>query len=562
MAAAVDIRVHRFAAGVSALGVPQQFTFPFHYVPHPLSVAAAQQVRAYVATHAEWAAELARGKMLGVLVVRDGEGRLGFLAAFSGLLDGKNDIGYFVPPVYNLLEPRGEFKQGEAEITAINHQIERMEHDEGLRQLRHDLAEAQAHGRQVVEQYRSMMAKARASREKQRQAGNLSDEQREQLISESQFQKAELKRLKKRTGAQVAGIEAEIKAMTSEIEALRVQRRLMSERLQGRIFSLFVVSNARGEQRDLSHIFADFYARNRASGGPRFSITSPTPPSGAGECCAPKLLQWAYGHGLKPVCMAEFWCGRSPAGLLRHDGEFYPACQGKCLPILSFMLQGLDVEQNPLERHPADDEPLSILYDDQWLVAIDKPAGMLSMPGKLHDDSLLARLRKRYPTATGPMVVHRLDMATSGIVLAAKDLDTFRALQRQFAAHTISKRYVAVLQGWPAEDEGTISLPLRPDPLNRPMQVMDPEHGKPAITHYRVLSRNDDGTTRVEFTPQTGRTHQLRMHAALPQGLGCPIVGDMLYGHPARRLLLHAQRITFVHPATGQPLTIESPEPF
>lgn len=557
-------KLHRFDTDVSALGVPRQFTYPFHYEPHPLSVAAVRQVQRYVASRNDWADELAQGKMLGVLVVRDGEGQLGFLAAFSGLLAGSNSHAYFVPPIYDLLQPDGEFKRGEAEITAINHKIERLERDERLRQLRQALEAAKAAGSKEVERYRTKMAEARTRREELRQAGNLSDEQRQQLISESQFQKAELKRLKRRIAAQQAAIEAEIAAMTAEIQALKVKRKLMSERLQGRIFELFVVRNARGEERDLQQVFRDYYATHR-------SLMSPTPPSGSGECCAPRLLNYAYQQGLVPVCMAEFWCGRSPVGLVRHDGEFYPACQGKCKPILTFMLQGLDVEPNPLAQKPSEQEPLNILYEDQWIVAVDKPQGMLSAPGKVQADSVQTRLQVSCP---GALVVHRLDMATSGILVAAKDLDTYRALQSQLASHTVRKRYVAVLQGWTREDEGTVSLPLRGDPLNRPRQVYDPEHGKEAVTRYRVLERNADGTARVEFFPLTGRTHQLRMHAALEQGLGCPIVGDRLYGkatlaslasetsHPAQRLMLHAQRIAFRHPVTGELITLESPAPF
>ena len=277
------------------------------------------------------------------------------------------------------------------------------------------------------------------------------------------------------------------------------------------------------------------------------------PPAGAGECCAPRLLNYAYGNGLRPVCMAEFWWGASPVGEVRHHGHYYPACRSKCKPILDFMLQGLDVEENQLGL-PMDEGALDVVYDDQWLTVINKPSGMLTMPGKLLEDSLLTRYRTAHPEAMGPIVVHRLDQETSGLIVLAKDKDTHKVLQQQFEDHTIRKCYVALLDGIVPQDAGLIDLPIRPDVDDRPRQRVDQEHGKPAVTRYRVLERKD-GMTRVEFQPLTGRTHQLRVHASYPMGLNCPIVGDRLYGNAAQRLMLHAQSITFVHPKSGQIVT-------
>lgn len=559
-----ETKLHRFTRDVSTLDVPQQFTFPFYYVPCQLSVEAAHEVQDYVDSRKDWAAELAAGKMLGVLVVRDTDGQLGFLASFSGNLAGSSRHTYFVPPIYDLLKPHGEFRSGEAEITAITHEIDRLEHCGKLQLLHAQLTAAREQNRDTIDSFRAHMQQSRAHRHTLRQTENLTPVQMQALIAESQFQKAELKRIKKRAALKTAAIEAEMAAITREANALRTKRKLMSERLQQRIFSLFVVQNARGERRDLTTIFRDFHSQNHIGtpSGRRQSAQGAVPPSGTGECCAPKLLQYAYLHQLKPVCMAEFWWGRSPAGTARRHGEFYPACHGKCLPILNFMLQGLDVEPNPLAEQPAESMPLNVIYEDLWIVAANKPAGMLSVPGKLHGDSLQTRLRKRSASSAFTTVAHRLDMATSGIVVAAKDPNTLVKLQRQFQAHSISKRYVAIVQGWPAQNEGIINLPLRPDVTNRPLQMLDRACGKTAVTRYHVMERMANGTARVEFFPLTGRTHQLRLHAALPQGLNCPIVGDMLYGHPAPRLMLHAQKLSFVHPATGQTMTLTTDEPF
>ena len=320
----------------------------------------------------------------------------------------------------------------------------------------------------------------------------------------------------------------------------------MSEALQERIFRLFVVSNARGERRDLVEVFKPLGA---------------LPPAGAGECCAPRLLNYAYNNGLQPVCMAEFWWGASPVGEVRHHGHFYPACRSKCKPILDFMLQGLDVETNPLEEPMEDATPLDVVYDDQWLTVLNKPSGMLTVPGKALEDSLLTRYQASHPEAVGPVVVHRLDQETSGLVVFAKDKATHKALQQQFENHTVKKVYIALLDGIVERDQGTIDLPLRPDVDDRPRQRVDLEHGKPAVTRYRVLERAG-GTTRVALAPLTGRTHQLRVHCSHPQGLNCPIVGDRLYGMASTRLMLHASTLTLVHPATGQLLTFTSPSPF
>ena len=538
-------KFHPLGVEAAALQLPQQFTCPFCYEPHPLALMAVEQVQRYVATRTDWADELAAGKMLGVLVAQDDEGRLGYLAAFSGNLSGSVRHDYFVPPVYDLLDPQGEFKQGEAQITAINHEVERLEQSARLQEMKRREAAEKQKMADEMDRFKALMAQHKRERDELRAAGNLTAEQQEALLNQSRFEKAELKRIRLRHEAALAEIADEIADCQQQINDLKARRKAMSEALQERIFRLFIVSNARGERRDLVEVFRPL---------------GTLPPAGAGECCAPRLLNYAFNNGLRPVCMAEFWWGASPVGEVRHHGHFYPACRSKCKHILDFMLQGLDVEENRLCL-PMDEKALDIVYDDQWLTVINKPSGMLTVPGKLLEDSMLTRYQDTHPEAMGPIVVHRLDQETSGLVIFAKDKDTHKALQQQFENHTIKKRYIALLDGYVLQDEGIIDLPIRPDVDDRPRQRVDHEHGKPAVTRYRVLERGQ-GVTRIAFEPLTGRTHQLRVHASHPMGLNCPIVGDRLYGKAATRLMLHAQSITFVHPATGETMTLESAADF
>ena len=538
-------KFHPLDVDVAALQLPQQFTCPFCYEPHPLALMATEQVQRYVASRDDWAEELGEGKMLGVLVAQDSEGRLGYLAAFSGNLAGSVRHDFFVPPIYDLLDPQGVFKQGEAQITAINHEVERLEQSAELQEMqRHEAAEKQKMADEV-NRFKALMVRHKRERDKCRAAGNLTAVQQEALLNQSRFEKAELKRIRQRHEAALAAIADEIAGFQQTIIRLKARRKTMSEALQERIFRLFVVSNARGERRDLVEVFRPL---------------GTLPPAGAGECCAPRLLNYAFNYGLFPVCMAEFWWGASPVGEVRHHGDFYPACRSKCKPILEFMLQGFDVEDNQLGL-PMDEQALDIVYDDQWLTVVNKPSGMLTVPGKLLEDSLFTRYREAYPEAMGPIVVHRLDQETSGLVIFAKDKDTHKALQQQFENHSIQKRYVALLDGIVSQEEGVIDLPIRPDVDDRPRQRVDYEHGKQAVTRYHVVERAS-GKTRICFEPLTGRTHQLRVHASHPLGLNCPIVGDRLYGKAAARLMLHAQSITFLHPASSQSMTLESDPDF
>ena len=538
-------KLHYFADSISLLSLPEKFTYPFHYTPHPLCVAAAGEVGRYLSTKGEWQGELRKGKMFGVLIVRTGEGEVGYLAAFSGILAGKNRHTYFVPPVYDVQEPDGFFRIEEEQISGINRRIEELQADVRYKDCKQRLADETILAGQVLDDIRGRMKAAKVERDRLRSTVTRVDS--EQLIRESQFQKAELKRQKQYWKDHLASLQAEVEVFETEIERLKAERKTRSAALQQWLFKQFRMLNARGEERDLCNLFKDTVQK--------------TPPAGAGECAAPKLLQYAYRNDWQPLAMAEFWWGGSPKNEIRRHGYYYPACKGKCGPILKHMLQGLHVEKNPLETDMHRGTELEIMYEDEWLSVVNKPAGMLSVPGKSDIDSVYGRVRRMYPEATGPMVVHRLDMATSGLILIAKTKEVHQNLQAQFKNRTVCKRYVAWLDGIVEKKEGHIELPLRPDPEDRPRQVVDAVHGKPAVTDYTVL-HYDSGRTFISFIPKTGRTHQLRVHSAHPLGLNAPIVGDELYGRKADRLYLHAEYLGFIHPVSGVYMEIEKESGF
>ena len=607
--------IHFFKKPVSHLALPEKFTYPFHYTPHPLCVLAAEEVKAYIASRKEWQEELASGKMFGVLIVQTDNGitnneenQIGYLAAFSGNLDGKNLHPYFVPPVYDLLQPEGFFKIEEEQISAINIRIRELENSGSYLDSKEKWKIETEQAKAVLNQAKAELKMAKEAREIRRQSSpELSGEEQASLIRESQYQKAEYKRLEKKWKKRLEELETEVRHFDIEIERLKTERKERSAALQRKLFEQFRMLNAQGEVKDLYTIFEQTVQK--------------VPPAGAGECALPKLLQYAYLHQLRPLAMAEFWWGDSPKNEIRHHGYYYPSCKGKCEPILQHMLQGLEVDENPLLNPVHEEEELEIVFEDEWLLIVNKPAGMLSVPGKAEDrDSVYHRLKKKYPEATGPMIVHRLDMATSGLLLVAKTKEVHQDLQAQFANRSIKKRYVAVLDGAIIKTEketkpiaekailiaketvstkktakaertgrtGRIELPLCLNPLDRPRQMVSRKHGKEAITEYQIISESEKNTsesentfnesnridesersinesrkyTRIIFYPLTGRTHQLRVHAAHPEGLGCPILGDELYGKKADRLYLHAEYIEFRHPIYGDIFRIQKKADF
>lgn len=562
--------IHFFKQDVSHIALPEKFTYPFHYTPHPLCVMAAEETQEYIASRKEWQEELALGKMFGVLVVRNEvcetgnisaeNTKIGYLAAFSGNLAGTNLHPFFVPPVYDLLQPDGFFKIEEEQISAINSRIKSLETDAHYLRLKEKLLLETAQAGVALNEAKAELKAAKEKRELRRNSSPaLTEEELSELIRESQYQKAEYKRLERNWKGRLSDIKTEIGDFEGGVERLKTERKERSATLQQKLFEQFRMLNAKGEVKDLCTIFEQTVQK--------------TPPAGAGECALPKLLQYAYLHQLEPLAMAEFWWGGSPKNEVRHHGYYYPSCKGKCEPILQHMLQGLEVDRNPLAEDVHKDTKLEVVFEDEWLVVVNKPAGMLSVPGKEEEmDSVYHRLKAKYPEASGPMIVHRLDMATSGLLLVAKTKEVHQQLQAQFENRSIKKRYIALLDGRvkikTGKEEGTensetgrIELPLCLDPLDRPRQMVNEELGKEAITEYRILKCTDKHT-RIAFYPMTGRTHQLRVHAAHPMGLNCPIIGDELYGKKADRLYLHAEYIEFRHPIYGDIISVQKEAEF
>ncbi|WP_195398067.1 RluA family pseudouridine synthase [Bacteroides uniformis] len=535
--------LHRFTTSITDIPLPERFTYPFCYTPHPLCILAAKEVQSYLTRQTAWKDELRQGKMFGVLIVQTEHGETGYLAAFSGILAGKNLHPFFVPPVYNLLQPQGFFKIEEENISSINRNIRQLENDKAYAALSAELARTIQSAEDILATAKAQLKEAKTAREQRRKEKELNAQEEAELIRESQFQKAEYKRLERSWKARITTLQTQTEDWERRISALKSERKTRSAALQQKLFEQFGMLNYRGEVKNLCEIFGQTVHK--------------TPPAGAGECAAPKLLQQAYLHGWKPIAMAEFWWGDSPKTEIRHHGHYYPACKGKCEPILQHMLQGLQVEENPmLKRMQVPSKNLEIVYEDPWLSVINKPAGMLSVPGKEDAVSVYSLMREQYPEADGPLTVHRLDMATSGLMLIAKTKRVHQNLQAQFKNRLVRKRYVALLEGVVPKDKGTVDLPLCLNPLDRPRQMVHTEHGKPAITDYQVLERLDGKRTRIAFYPRTGRTHQLRIHAAHPLGLHCPIIGDELYGEKADRLYLHAEYLEFTHPITGETVRI------
>ena len=535
--------LHRFTTSITDIPLPERFTYPFCYTPHPLCILAAKEVQSYLTRQTAWKDELRQGKMFGVLIVQTEHGETGYLAAFSGILAGKNLHPFFVPPVYDLLQPQGFFKIEEENISSINRNIRQLENDKAYAALSAELARTIQSAENILATAKAQLKEAKTAREQRRKEKELNAQEEAELIRESQFQKAEYKRLERSWKARITTLQTQTEDWERRISALKSERKTRSAALQQKLFEQFGMLNYRGEVKNLCEIFGQTVHK--------------TPPAGAGECAAPKLLQQAYLHGWKPIAMAEFWWGDSPKTEIRHHGHYYPACKGKCEPILQHMLQGLQVEENPmLKRMQVPSQNLEIVYEDPWLSVINKPAGMLSVPGKEDAVSVYSLMREQYPEADGPLTVHRLDMATSGLMLIAKTKRVHQNLQAQFKNRLVRKRYVALLEGIVPKDKGTVDLPLCLNPLDRPRQMVHTEHGKPAITDYQVLERLDGKRTRIAFYPRTGRTHQLRIHAAHPLGLHCPIIGDALYGEKADRLYLHAEYLEFTHPITGETVRI------
>jgi tRNA pseudouridine32 synthase/23S rRNA pseudouridine746 synthase len=536
---------HPFQCDLSGIPIPELFTFPFYYEPHPLSKIAAETLQQYLDTQTDFNHNfgldpkqpgLAIGKMFGVLVVQNKHGVLGHLWAYSGKLAESNQWNHFVPTVYDMLDENSYFKKEELVINTLNAKITDLEKSELYLAASNQLKETKQRAEKELIEQKTKIKEGKAFRSKLREK-TTDLKALEALNIESQEAGILLKKMTQYWDYKITEAQQNVTVFELEIEALKEARKNKSAALQQRLFEEYAFLNQHQELKSLGTIFDG------------------NPPAGAGECAAPKLIHYAFQHKLKPIAMAEFWWGQSPKSEVRKHQQYYPACMGKCEPLLKHMLLDIPMEPNPFERNDAAHKTLEIVYEDDCMVIVNKPTELLSVPGKQVKDSVFTRVQQLYPEATGPLLVHRLDMATSGLLVIAKSSEIHKKLQSQFIKRQIKKRYVALLDGIVQEDTGTINLPLRVDLDNRPNQLVCFEFGKKAITHFEVLNR-ENNSTLIYFYPITGRTHQLRVHAAHPEGLNCPIKGDDLYGTKANRLHLHAESITFQHPQTYEMLTI------
>ncbi len=542
-----------FSTSIEGIELPERFTFPFYYTPHPLSKIAAEELQAYLEEQEDFEHEFgnnaspsktAIGKMFGVLVVQNEMGELGYLAAFSGKLAGKNHHEMFVPQVFDILEKDGFYKREEEFVNEVNRSLELAELNPTYLAKKRELETETQRSIDAISSLKESIRKAKKERDKARvkaQAELSNDELAAFLLNLSKQSIKEQYHLKDQTTfwkQHLATLQAELTVFQQEIDELKEKRKQLSSALQEKIFQHYDFLNAKGERKSLQTIFEHIKPLN--------------PPAGAGECAAPKLLEHAYLVGLKPIALAEFWWGQSPASEVRKHKMFYPACRGKCEPILGHMLEGIETDPNPMLENPAAGKELETVFEDDFLLVVHKPHEFLSVPGITIKDSVYERIKKAYPDATGPLIVHRLDMSTSGLLLIAKTKEVHKALQSLFLKRTIKKRYDGEVEG----EEGYIDLPLRVDLEDRPRQLVCYEYGKTARTKWEVVARKA-GKTKVNFYPITGRTHQLRVHAAHPQGLNAPIVGDDLYGTKDTRLHLHAAYLEFKHPITKELICLE-----
>ena len=541
----------KFKAPISEIKLPEKFTFPFYYKPHPLAKIATKEVQEYLENQTDFKhnfglsednTTLPIGKMFGVLVVKNSKNEIGYLTAFSGKLADKSLPDKFVPPVFNMRSYGSFYLKGEEEITEMNHRLSFLEQNENYIHLKNSLQNITKSINDDLEKEKEKLKRYKKERKARKKTGkstlNKSDFKllEKKLIQESFNNQFYYKELEEYYKNKVAEKRKELAAFDDEVASIKKERKEKSNYLQQTLFSKYAFLNHKKESRSLLDIFNNPAIK---------------PPAGSGDCSAPKLLQHAFLNDLTPICMAEFWWGISPNSAIRKHKNFYPACQGRCKPILTHMLGGIEMDENLLLENLAENQELEIVYEDNVLLIVNKPSEFLSVPGKNISDSVYTRIKEKYPKATGPLIVHRIDMSTSGILLLTKTKEAHKVLQSQFIKRTIKKRYVALLDGDLTENSGTIKLPLRVDLDDRPRQLVDFEYGKNAETNWQIIKK-ENGKTKVYFYPITGRTHQLRVHAAHKDGLNTPIVGDDLYGKKENRLHLHAEFIEFSHPETNK----------
>ncbi|MEO9966760.1 MAG: pseudouridine synthase [Reichenbachiella sp.] len=552
----------QFDQSIEGIALPDRFTFPFFYEPHALCRLAVEQLQKRLLLQTDWQHDFGIdhyvegvniGKMFGVLIVRNARGEIGFLSAFSGKLAEQHNLPGFVPPIVDYLQVDSFFRQGEKEIEEVTENIMALVDSREYQLAKDKLEQLKNTAELELASSKEILKNAKKSRKARREEASktLTVEEYKAVASELEAESMkmhyECKDLKRKWKGEIAELETIFGAFEQRLASLKDRRRALSNQLQQKIFDQYQFLNIEGQTKSVCEIFETT----------AFKI----PPSGAGDCALPKLLQYAFQNKMIPLAMAEFWWGQSPSSEIRKHGYFYPSCKGKCEPILSHMLAGMAVDQSPMLTVSTEEKRLKIVFEDDYLVVVNKPHEFLSVPGKSNADSVLARMAKQYPEATGPLLVHRLDRATSGLLLVAKTKEVHKSLQDQFLTRSIKKRYVALLEGNIDNQEGMINLPVRPDIEDRPRQLVCHEYGKPATTKYRVV-KVINNRTLIHLWPLTGRTHQLRVHAAHQDGLNTPMVGDDLYGKTDSRLHLQAAALEFTHPVTGERVHLELPAEF
>jgi tRNA pseudouridine32 synthase/23S rRNA pseudouridine746 synthase len=548
----------RFSSSIEKYHLPERFTFPFYYQPHPLCMLAAQQLQQHLETQTQWQHNFGLlddpnniiGKMFGVLLVKNAAGELGFISAFSGKLAEQNHIHGFVPPVFDLLTEDSFFLSEKVAINTLNKKITELQDTPKLFVLKQALITLKALHSQQLLVLRGELVENRKARKIQRQTlqsdinSSIADKGLTELAQQSVYDKWRLKALNNQSQQSVEQLQVKVDELIEPIAELKLQRKILSADLQHRIFSQYQFLNKELIPKSLVDIFADTALK--------------TPPAGAGDCAAPNFLHYAFQQNLTPLAMAEFWWGASPKSEVKKHQQYYPACTGKCQPILKHMLVGMPLDENPFLYNYAQGKSLDIIYQDQYILIVNKPSEFLSVPGKEVSDSVYLRIKQQFPDATGPIIVHRLDMSTSGLMVIALNPQANKYLQKQFIHREVHKQYVALVEGLPLQDNGEIHLPLRGDLYDRPKQIVCNQDGKQAKTLWQVLERYPArNQTKVLLTPHTGRTHQLRVHCAHAQGLNMPIVGDDLYGTLANRLHLQAQSLKIKHPVSKQVMTFK-----
>ena len=555
------LHFQHFKEDISGIQVPDKFTFPFYYEPHPLAKVATKEIQEYLVKQTDFEHEFgiksvkqknAIGKMFGVLVVKKTDNSLGYLAAFSGKLADKSLPDKFVPPIFNMRTEGNFYIQGEKKIEKIGAEIQLLKKDENYLSLKKSLKKLSKKIEEDLAAQRKKMKTSKLSRrlQKKEAESNLDATNfnilNKKLIQESYNDQFYYKELQEYYSYKIEESKTLLADFENKIIGLMALRKKTSAILQNTLFEKYQFLNQFKEQKGILDIFNN---------------PSSMPPAGAGDCSAPKLLQYAFQHHLTPIALAEFWWGISPNSEIRKHKNFYPSCQSRCKPILNHMLEGIEMNENLIHKNLLKNQELRIVFEDDDLIIVNKPPEFLSVPGKEIKDSVYTRIKQKYPEATGPLIVHRLDMSTSGIIVLTKTKEANKIVQKQFIKRTVKKRYVALLSGKLTKKQGVIKLPLRLDLDDRPRQLVDFINGKKSETNWTVIAHNNN-QTRIHFYPITGRTHQLRVHAAHKEGLNIPIKGDDLYGNKQDRLYLHAEFIEFVHPSSKKEISFTVPADF